>query len=114
MFDLEYVSTLNRYFLSYSVSASTDDNGPTITVSWSFDTIRFYANYYPGTGEYYGSDYADAKVSLIDNMIIRNKTYNNILKIAFTQGNKQWLLFFARPQGLIKIIRPDDNYSERE
>ncbi len=110
MFYIDYFSTINRYSFSYSVDAPLDNEGPKVMINWNDD---YYLDFYPQTGEIISGENYQAHIEQVDSMQVRGKIYHNILKIIFWNDKQTWTLYIARPEGLIKFIRPDGIYTER-
>ncbi len=112
-FDLSYASTINHYTLHYHISAAVDDNGPSININWYNNNKSFDISLYPKTGETYSGYENSYTLANLDSMAVRGKVYHNVMKIILWDSEDTWTLYIARPEGLIKLVRPDGIYSER-
>ena len=112
-FSLSYVSTVNNYTFEYHLSAALDGNGPRIDIFWYSNGKSFDLSFYPKTGETYSGYENGHELTNLDSMTVQSKVYHNVMKIKLWDSGDTWTLYIARPEGLIKIARPDSIYSER-
>ena len=112
-FSLSYVSTVNNYTFEYHLSAALDDNGPRIDIFWYSHRKSFDISFYPETGETYSGYENGHELTNLESMTVQGKVYHNVMKVKLWDSEDTWTLYIARPEGLIKLVRPDGIYSER-